>query len=319
MTELHEDEIYESLRRKIKNLSIYAWGRRIGGSDIDDWLGNFISSDEPASCEQLQMLHLLGQFMYFGSREMRELTRAVYRDKFKYRLVEEIRRTNADTLDASIIKSEYAKVLEKTRFLGIGNPSESGTHLLYYFRQENELPKSLFINGHEITKREGAQIMLRDRDIQHYVFIDDLCGSGDQAESYSKDIVSSIKEMNPDATVAYYCLFAMSEGIAHVRDHTLFDEVDCVYELDDSFKCFGERSRHYKGDDLPIDKSYGRQISEKYGRMLFPSDPLGYGDCQLLLGMHHNTPDNTLPIIWFDENYGPTWVPAFKRYNKNYG
>jgi hypothetical protein len=44
---------------------------------------------------------------------------------------------------------------------------------------------------------------------------------------------------------------------------------------------------------------------------------LGFGDCQLLLSMHHNTPDNTLPIIWFDEDEA-LWTPIFKRYNKIY-
>ena len=43
---------------------------------------------------------------------------------------------------------------------------------------------------------------------------------------------------------------------------------------------------------------------------------LGFKDCQLLLGFNHNTPDNTLPIFWYDEkNYN--WYPIFKRYKKN--
>ena len=44
---------------------------------------------------------------------------------------------------------------------------------------------------------------------------------------------------------------------------------------------------------------------------------LGYGDGQLLLGLFHNTPDNTLPIFWFNEE-GKEWYPIFKRYNKIY-
>ena len=44
---------------------------------------------------------------------------------------------------------------------------------------------------------------------------------------------------------------------------------------------------------------------------------LGFGNNQLLISMHHNTPDNTLPIIWFDEDKS-MWTPIFRRYNKNY-
>ena len=44
---------------------------------------------------------------------------------------------------------------------------------------------------------------------------------------------------------------------------------------------------------------------------------LGFGNCQLLLSLYHNTPNNTLPIIWFDED-NQLWSPIFKRYNKVY-
>lgn len=42
----------------------------------------------------------------------------------------------------------------------------------------------------------------------------------------------------------------------------------------------------------------------------------GFGDCQLLLSMNYNTPDNTLPIMWYNEE-PKIWVPIFKRYDKN--
>ena len=50
----------------------------------------------------------------------------------------------------------------------------------------------------------------------------------------------------------------------------------------------------------------------KYGEQW--GDPLGYNDCQMLLGFHHNTPNNTLPIFWREKN----WTPIFKRYAKLY-
>ena len=38
---------------------------------------------------------------------------------------------------------------------------------------------------------------------------------------------------------------------------------------------------------------------------------LGYRDSQLLIGFQHNTPDNTLPIIWYDEQAGRPGNPSF--------
>src|SRR5258708_40104948 len=123
--------------------------------------------------------------MYFGSRQMRALLKSLYRDKFKYPIVERIRRANADTLDAGLIQAQFKEALDRTRFLGVGNPSESGVHLLYYYRQENQLKKKYFINAHEIFTVSDAKRVLRYPDVTRYVFIDDFCGSGSQGKRYS--------------------------------------------------------------------------------------------------------------------------------------
>jgi hypothetical protein len=311
-----EQEIYDDLKTKIRHLNEFVWEGKVDWPDVKNWLNNFNQGTD----EHIQMLYLLSQFMYFGSREMRELLKSIYRDKYRYSVIERIRKQNSDTTDGVLINKLFSCELNKTRFLGVGNPSESGTHLLYYFRQETGLGKDLFINTHEITKRSGGKVTLRNPHISEYVFIDDLCGSGDQACAYSYDIVNEIKSLNPAATVSYYVLFAMKDGISKVKSDSSFDVVDCIYQFDDTFKCFGETSRHFKNVSSPIDKSRSKEISYKYGsQLLGVRNALGYKDCQLLVGFHHNTPDNTLPIIWYDEDSGLNWNAVFKRYNKKYG
>ena len=53
-----------------------------------------------------------------------------------------------------------------------------------------------------------------------------------------------------------------------------------------------------------------------YGPLLRPEYPGGWGNNQLLLGFQHNTPDNTLPIMWAEGDASRPWTPAFKRYAK---
>jgi len=315
---MNNEELYDELKAKIQHINEYVWDNKLKWSDVEAWLHNFIKSDNPKDDEHIQMLYLLSQFMYFSKREMRELLTSVYRDNYKYRVIEGIRKNNQDTTDSKKIKNLYEEELNRTRFLGVGNPSESGTHLLYYFRQETGLKKDLFINSHEIMKREGDDIVIRDKSIKQYIFIDDLCGSGDQVCRYSKDIVTEIKRLNPEAVVSYFVLFAMSDGIAKVKNDSAFDFVDAVYTIDNTFKCFGTESRHYKNVSEPISRIKAENISMKYGKKLLASDPLGYSNCQLLFGFNHNTPNNTLPIIWYNEK-GSNWTPIFKRYDKNYG
>ena len=313
MTE-NQNVIYKELKDKILDLNIVSWEGRINWLNISSWLDNFKVDD----LGRVHLLFLLSQFMYFGNRELRSILRSLFRDKIQYKIIESIRKANCNTLDLDYINTEYSKSLEKIRFLGIGNPSESGTHLLYYFRQENDLSKELFINAHKVFNRNGSDIVIRNDFINHYIFIDDFCGSGDQASQYSDDIVSEIKSIDSNIEVSYYTLFAMEDGLQNVRNKTMFDNVETVFELNESYKCFSSKSRHFHNAPTLINSKTAKEIAFKYGSLLYPMHPLGHNDCQLLIGFHHNIPDNSLPIIWKQSEENPKWTPIFKRYHKIY-
>ena len=266
--------------------------------------------------------------MYFGNAELRQLLISLYRDLFKYPIIASIRKRKSDSMDLDEINHEFKRELDATRFLGVGNPSESGVHMLYYYRQECKLSKKYFINTSDIfttskiteklpTKETRVYLKseIRNIDIKRYVFIDDFCGSGSQAEDYLKQIVENIKFESPDIEVNYLMLFGTETGINNVRNLGVFNNVEAVFTIDETFKTFSDNSRYFKVlPDESIEKDFSRETALKYGNNLF-NPPLGYGDCELLLGMYHNTPDNSLPIFWSEQN---NWKPVFKRYNKIY-
>lgn len=316
MTESVEQEFIA----RIKVLHDTVWERHASRTAVEMWLENFARPPAAeAPKERLFALHLLSQFMYFGSRQMRALLKSLYRDKYKYPIVERIRRANADTLDVGFIQARYQEELDATRFLGVGNPSESGVHLLYYFRQENQLKKKYFINAHDIFTVAGDKRILRYPHVMRYVFIDDFCGSGSQGKRYSMDVLAELKDLAPNCTAAYHVLFATTDGLECVKGQTKFDEVDCIYELDSTFKCFAQDSRYFSKQIEGIEKPSVEEMCLKYGAILDAADPLGFGNCQLLIGFHHNTPNNSLPIFWFDEPGEPPWIPIFRRYSKYFG
>ena len=304
---------------KIKSLSETIWDKHATEPAIVDWLENFTGRSCDKSTEKRHALYLLSNFMYFGSRQIRELLKAVYRDLFKYPIVESIRKANGHTVDCAFIEKQFNQELQQTRFLGVGNPSESGYHLLYYFRQENHLLKDYFIHAHEIfTPANTCPTLLRSPKIKRYIFIDDFCGSGNQGIDYNRDVVVHIKSLEPDSFIAYYMLFGTEDGINKIRTKTLFDDVKAVYELDKTFKVFDGNSRYFSEGFNEISKSVAEDMCYDYGYRLVPAHPLGYSDGQLMIGFHHNTPDNTLPVFWYDERV-VTWKPIFRRYQKIYG
>ena len=314
------ENVEQEFIARIKVLHDTVWEGHASRPAVEGWLDNFARLPAPeAPRERLFALCLLSQFMYFGSRQMRTLLKSLYRDKYKYPIVERIRRMNADTLNTAFIQARFQETLDGTRFLGIGNPSESGVHLLYYYRQENQLKKKYFINAHEIISVEGGRRVLRYPDVTRYVFVDDFCGSGSQGKRYSNDILVELKNLAPGCIAAYHVLFATTDGLKSLKDETKFDVVDCIYELDTTFKCFGNDSRYFSRPIDGIDKPGVEAMCRKYGSLLDSADPLGFGDCQLLIGFNHNTPNNSLPIFWFDEPGGPPWAPIFRRYSKYFG
>ncbi|MCX2584797.1 hypothetical protein [Pedobacter sp. MR22-3] len=327
MTQLFEEELH----KKIKILNETTWESKVKKPKIIKWLDNFKTQEEKSHA-----LFLLSNFMYFGNIQIRQLLISLYRDLFKYPAVEKIRLGNDNTTDISFINEQFVIAQKKTRFIGLGNASESGAHLLYWFRQENGLSVDLFPDSSGIFNFEsGETLTLKEMDVDHYVLFDDFCGSGRQACTYSDEIVTKIKAINPNIRVSCLMLFATKKGKERVVKKSKFDFVDAVVELDDSFKCFDSNSRYFQNCPDHIDKEFMKKICMEYCEPLVRSvwvkegfegeklekmvqgTTLGFGDCQLLIGFYHNTPNNTLPIIWYDEKE-ETWFPIFKRFNKIY-
>lgn len=320
--------------KQIKVLSETLWENRAMGNKVERWLENFDDDDE-----KKWALFLLSKMMYFNASNIRLLLKNLYENLFRYPLIREIRVSLDGRIDENEIEKKYKERLKKTCFLGVGNPSESGVHLLYYFRQENKIPKDLFVYTDDVIVLESDKPVLnakyKDRD---FVFIDDLCGSGSQATSKNSNIkrcVEIIRNLSPQTKISYFVLFGTTKGLDVVKNAKdpngvqLFDCVEAVVEFDNSYKCFSDDSRYFKN---PSDRESAKKMALKHGLKLSkqialyeernPDEyasrhALGFKDSQLLLSMHHNTPNNTLPIIWFDEDE-KIWFPIFKRYNKVY-
>jgi hypothetical protein len=314
----------ELLRTRITILSERAWENRIKWDLVERWLANFTGqSGCTAEEERLHALYLLSQFLYFGSREIRVLLKALYRDLFLLPLVQDVKAAHGGLRDPVELRKLTAAALGRTRFLGVGNPSESGVHLLYFFRQENRLSKDHFLDSAQILERvhtsSGIERRLRFPDIERYVFVDDVCGSGDTAVNYSNDFLQEVRALNPSASLSYLAIFSTADGMKTVREKSIFGVASAaVYELDKTYQCLSEGSRYLKVVPDNISADIVRKMAAYYGAVLWPDHPGGYLKGELLLGFHHNTPDNTIPIIWMDQSHGSAipWTPAFRRYPK---
>lgn len=313
------------LIKKIMTLSNTIWENNARKNSLHSWLNNFNDA-----AEKLHALFLLSEFMYFGDRQIREGLKSLYRDIFKYPIIESIRKQNSDTVDRNIINNKFQKELLATRFIGLGSPADSGTYLLYLFRQENNLATYQFITSQDIftLDTKTGRTILSDHNIKRYIFLDDLCGSGQQCmefiedPNYPEDIITTIrrlkKEIKEDVIIDYYSLFLSNDGKKLLEKSKKFNNVKSVFELDESYRTFSNESLVFKKCPNNISVSFTKAVCAGHGEKLNPSHPLGHDNSQLLIGFNHNTPDNCLPVIWSEGNVAINWFPIFKRYHKKY-
>lgn len=255
----------EDIYKRIEVLNFTLWENRAFKTHIEAWLRNFKNETD-----QSYALYMLSRMMYFSADNIRNLLRTLYRDKIRYPLIRDIRKRNGNTLDPEVLEPEFFEELKNTRFLGVGNPSESGVHLLYYFRQENNIPKDLFVNTDDLViyeQNEDGEVHAKLRDkfknVKRFVFIDDLCGSGQQATSNDSNVrrcVTNLRSFLPSSNISYLMLFGLKDGVEYVRNFIdptigipLYDHVDAVIELDESYMCFSEKSRFFTNiDNYPL-------------------------------------------------------------------
>ena len=311
-----DENDYERLRyiyeNRIQVLSEWLWQGKPAKEDITRWLSNYNSID--AEREELNSLYQLSFFMSFELREIREMLKSLYRDHFIRPLIQKIKKSGVTGLES--IQNELDINKQNTRFLGIGNASESSCLMLYFFRQENQLIKDYFINVSEIFifDKDGKIIDLVSKEIMHYVFIDDLAGSGTQAKDFFEDnAINEINKINPDAKVYYFTLFSTEDSNCTLKDYDQEIILKSIFELDNTYKVFGDESRYYS--KYNTEKQFAENACKRHAGRYSRRYLCGYRDSQLLLRFFYNTPDNTLPSFWSETQ---DWQSLFTRYDKFY-
>lgn len=309
------------LLEQMKTLAGDVWSLALTQQDIKDWLKNF-EPTEATDNDRLHALHLLSHFNYVGEREVRALLRSAYRDLFAYPIRQTLRRLLLYTKSPVAINSQYQRQLENTHFLGVGGPAASGQHLLYYFRQENNLTEGVFADRLELLAADSpvfSHEVFDEVKIRRIVYVDDLLGSGEQMLEKETAFITSIRKQARDASyvleVSYLALFAKQSGIDRLKGSSLFDHVGAVHVLDGAQEAFSDESRVYTSMPTYTSRGQGRAVAQLKGEQLVKSHPLGWNDGQLLLAFAHNTPDNSLPIFWWNKTPAE-WKALFPRTEK---
>ncbi len=197
--------------------------------------------------------------------------------------------------------------LSGVKFFPLGrSPSSSGGMYLYDYR------KALSLSEENVPYIEFDKALANTRAL---VFFDDMIGSGNQAILFANE---NLERLGIESY--YVAIFAFNDGLKRVKDEACFKDVICGDRLSDEERAFHPDSLVFNDFDLATRERL-ETLCLHYGNELYPDHPLGYDDSQALLAFPHNTPNNTLPIIWAStENEkvkGYPWNPIFERKKKD--
>lgn len=211
----------------------------------------------------------------------------------------EIRRIINDLSDK--IQAIFDDKLKEVLFFPLGSSSAaSGSMYLYQYRKELRLSEENF-------KQDGFEKYLNKN--VNIVFFDDIIGSGNQATRfYNKHLKGKL------AKCYYFSLLGLQEGISYIKNNAAFEATFAGEILTDEDMAFSENSVVFNEKERNVIKP----MCEKYGNQLFKKHPLGYDNTQSLIVFPHNTPNNTLPIIWASNDNEASageilWRPLWNR------
>ena len=272
----------KEIEKRIEDIVSVRFYNQITPYDVIRWLFNFDDEDVELAVQLLEHVVFLRD------------------DDVKGRLYEQVMKLPKD---------------RTKHIVPLGKPGKSGAAISYWIHglmKRNDLQSMNFHSSVEafISYRNSvAWKTLNDV----VVYVDDFIGSGGSVvEALSLDKKRVRPEVLSDACSGRLYVVAaivMDNGYSKITK-----DISGAVILGDS---------HCKGFD-PHKKIFGsyfktkavREMCYKYGEQLYKGCPLGYKNTQSLVLMQHSSPNNTVPVLWSDNQYqGRIWTPLVPRNN----
>jgi len=171
---------------------------------------------------------------------------------------------------------------------GGNQPGKSGAVLMRELHRLGNVHNGLLIKAQDIKGLTGS--------VKALVFVDDMLGTGTQFIAFAK--ANHLADETGKRKLIYCPLAAYSDGLKNLAN-------ECPWLVVCPVEVFGPKHRFFRGEDArpevwSIDRVNLVAEVRAHMEMMCKRGGIsssGYG-LELLIGFHHATPNNTLPVMY---------------------
>lgn len=254
---------------------------------IEKWLMNF-----DLKHERKIAFELVPKIIFYSKKEMEALCNITFKN-----LLKSVECYLDRPIDNSILNSYFV-------FVPL---TDSGTVWCRFLRHSHRLNNQIVKQS--INDLKNSNFL----EGKHIIFVEDFTGSGSNVvKKYQSFKLAEKKKEISDIHFYYFTLIATEWGVTTIEKNTAF-EVVAGEVLSSKHECFSDDSLIYPE---PNERAKAEKVFQKYGLQLCNCDPeikgfpLGFNNDHLTVVLYDNTPDNSLPVIWYPDK---DWFPLFKR------
>ncbi|WP_447784053.1 phosphoribosyltransferase-like protein [Pseudomonas germanica] len=266
---------------------------------FDSWINQFVGPEEEffAAC-------LLDHLIFRTSSQFEAGLRSLFRSNLQGKIF-------AGKSDEELMLRLAGRTDTKLRVVPVigedDPPTKSGPLVL------RRLQRIMHIRHKWLCWPWQAAKKIRDSEINTVIFVDDFLGSGRQFETFFNQWEFS--QLLIDTNYYYASVVAHESGLDHIQKTFPYVKVISAEQLDISHDFFSEDvwSRLGQGTISAAEaKAWYLLFAKEKGLIPRTTGAFGTGDLSLAFGFSHSTPNNSLPIFWY-ENESTGWQPLLER------
>ncbi len=299
------------------------------------WLRNFDSEEREKMYDFVK-----NNLIFISEEQMRHLVENVYDFYVVPLLLKKSKRNKGNKKNQSIEQNRevFNKMLKTSLFFGLSD----GSHIDVFRRANENLSHEAIAIYYDISEEKFKEMLDNagggnGGNISIFL-LDDFSGSGisfirKEGEDWKGKIVSFMEKLKKynillDGADIHIILYVSTKNAVGYINNQL-----TAYKIDKKIEncCFEANAIQFI-NPIEIDEelsgvlkkyyrlhSMNRIENEHYAKGNTDEPHMGFNNGRLPLVLYHNTPNNTFPIIWFNNEYSRDFNALFPRVNRHKG